>query len=80
MQMPITLQDLFYTTGTIAFVLVSVLMIVLFIYIYRISTKINHTIDAGNQIVNQLSRSRYSLQISVIKSLLALFGGERNHE
>ena len=78
--MSITLQDVFYTAGIIAFVLFSVSSIALLAFVNRVSKKIDKLYETGEHMLEQAVKSKYLLQIGLMKWLIGFLGGDKHYE
>ena len=78
--MGFSLQDLFYTSATIAFALFSILTVAVFILLFRVLSEIKRAIKNGNDLIEEFTQSRNTGPIRFMRLLFTIFGGDRKRE
>lgn len=74
--MNITLYDIFLATGSIAFILISVVTISVYVLIYKAGKKIDEAQEQSKRMIQDALYKKYSVQAGVLRFLIYILGGD----
>ena len=74
--MDITLEDLYFTTGSIAFTLISVVIVTIAIIMYRTARKIHEAQEKSKEMMRDALYTRYTIQAGILRFILSILGGD----
>ena len=75
--MEVTLQDIFFTAGSITFILISVTLLFVLFALARLFVKMREALEKGEALIEDAKRTQHTIEYGILRIIIKLLGGEK---